>query len=80
MKPLLAAALFACAPIALSACAGFQPLHATPAGQAAFSDLRVEVGQGTDEADRQAGFYIRQALKERMSAPDTPTYLLRISP
>lgn len=65
---------------ALTGCAGFQPMHATSAGQATFSDLALEVGSGSDEKDRLAGFLIEKRLEDRISTSASPTYRLVISP
>ena len=80
MRPLLAAALLALAPLGLSACAGFQPLHATGPSQAAFSDIVVDVRDGDDEADRAAGFLIRQRLADRIQPGGEPLYRLVVTP
>ncbi|WP_298914725.1 hypothetical protein [uncultured Algimonas sp.] len=65
---------------ALSGCAGFQPMHAMPSAGTVFSDLGVSVGPGRDEADRLAGFVIRQSLADRIDAPADPTYTVHIEP
>ncbi|MGJ8560557.1 MAG: LPS assembly lipoprotein LptE [Litorimonas sp.] len=79
MKHLFTAAAFALS-IPLASCAGFQPMHGTQSTQTAFTDMSVTVGDGKDEADRQAGYLIRQRLADRISASDTPTYELIIEP
>ena len=79
MKHLFAATALTLS-ITLSACAGFQPLHGTQSAQAAFSDMSVIMGEGSDEGDRAAGFLIQQHLADRMSPNDKPTYQLIIEP
>lgn len=64
----------------LSACAGFQPMHASAPGQATFSDLSIEMGAGNDENDRLAGFLIEKRLEDRISPSSTSDYRLIISP
>jgi LPS-assembly lipoprotein len=69
-----------CLATTLSACAGFQPLHATSGAQTVFADMQVDVANGGDEGDRLAGFTIRQRLTDRTRADDNPAYLLSVSP
>ncbi|MGB6228540.1 MAG: hypothetical protein WBF53_00250, partial [Litorimonas sp.] len=82
MKQLLATALLVAGLSALTACAGFQPLHATTAGQTAFDRMSVDVTDGDDEADRAVGFLVRQRLADRMGAPDgrPQPYTLTVEP
>jgi hypothetical protein len=79
MKHLFAATALTLS-LTLSACAGFQPMHGTPGAQAAFSDVAVIMGAGSDEGDRAAGYMIQQRLADRMSKSDKPTYQLTIDP
>ena len=65
---------------ALSACAGFQPMHASAPGKAAFSDLAIEMNSGTDENDRLAGFLIEKRLEDRISPSSSSDYRLIITP
>lgn len=80
MKKLLTTALIAIAPLALTACAGFQPLHGNAATQAILSDMSLNMGEGKDEADRAVGYMIRQALRDRIRFDATPQYQLVVNP
>ncbi|MEL6686788.1 MAG: hypothetical protein AAFP97_04125 [Pseudomonadota bacterium] len=84
MRSLVSTTLFALSATlgvtALSACVGFEPMHATSAGQATFSDLALDVGSGSDENDRLAGFLIEKRLEDRISTSASPKYRLVVTP
>ena len=65
---------------ALSACAGFQPMHASAPGKATFSDVSLDVASGKDENDRLAGFLIEKRLEDRISPRPGAGYTLMITP
>ena len=65
---------------ALTACAGFEPMHGTAENRTAFSDMSVDVSNGSDENDRLVGFLIRQRLADRISPNSKPKYRLMITP
>ena len=63
----------------LTAC-GFTPMHATPGGQAAFSDVALVVADGEDEQDRAAGFRFAQHMRARIGDVRAPRYQLSVTP
>ncbi|GLQ20564.1 hypothetical protein ACFFUB_00760 [Algimonas porphyrae] len=67
------------AALLLSGC-GFKPVHATSAGQTSFNDIRLVVEEGDDEIDRQAGFQIRQRLRDRVGTSTQASYILTVRP
>ena len=73
------ALLLILAALVLTGC-GFAPLHATPTGAAAFTDVVVSMGEGKDENDRAAGFLLAQNLMDRIGTADTGPYTLTIRP
>lgn len=79
MKHLLVTAALALS-TALTACAGFTPLNATPGGKAAFNQLDLVIDDGTDEGDRAAGFLIQQRLADRINTNSAPQYRVMVRP
>jgi len=66
----------------LSGC-GFTPMHA-PSGfagaqSANLSQVRIEVSDGKDENDKEAGFYLLQRLQDRTGVNSGP-YVLEVTP
>ena len=78
MKHLLIT-LSAAATLALSGC-GFTPMHATQGGQATFSNVALEVGDGKTEQDRAAGFAFAQHMRARIGDSAAPAYTLSVTP
>ena len=64
----------------LSAC-GFTPMHA-PAGlsDTAFTQVRTELAAGIEVQDKEAAFWVQQALKTRLGTGETANHILRIKP
>ncbi len=79
MKHLFVTAALAL-PTALTACAGFTPLNATPGGTAALHQLDVILDNGRDEGDRAAGFLIQQRMADRIAPNSEALYHVIIRP
>ena len=73
-------ALISAFALMLAAC-GFTPMHA-PAGlsDAAFNSVRTELAAGIDVQDKEAAFWVQQALKTRLGNGDNAKHVLRIKP
>ena len=77
MKKIIIAAL--AVPL-LTAC-GFTPMHGTGvAGNAEqFQDISIEIDDGRDAGDKEAGFYVMQRLRDRIGE-NTGKHVLQLTP
>ena len=77
MKNIIIAAL---ATSFLTAC-GFTPLHgAATAGNAAkFEDISIQINDGRDAGDKEAGFLVMQRLRDRIGE-NTGKHILELTP
>ncbi|WP_371396544.1 LPS assembly lipoprotein LptE [Fretibacter rubidus] len=76
----LRATILAFIALTLTAC-GFTPMHA-PAGlsDAAFNNVRIELAAGIPVQDKEAAFWVQQALKTRLGNGDSAKHILRVKP
>ena len=77
MKKLIIAAL--AVPL-LSAC-GFTPLHGASLGSnaAKFEDVSIQINDGRDAGDKEAGFLVMQRLRDRIGE-NTGKHVLELTP
>ncbi|MGB0907269.1 MAG: LPS assembly lipoprotein LptE [Maricaulaceae bacterium] len=70
-----------CAALVLAAC-GFTPMHAPAGSSSTFKTLNIGVdfAENIDVDDKEAAFWMRQALVERVGETAAPKHTLRISP
>jgi len=73
-------ALLSIAMLSLSAC-GFTPMHA-PAGlsDGAFNAISTELAIDVNIQDKEAAFWVQQALRDRLGSGDDAKHILRIKP
>ena len=64
----------------LTAC-GFTPMHGTSlsANAAKFEDVSIEISDGRDAGDKEAGFYVMQRLRDRIGE-NTGKHILKLRP
>ena len=64
----------------LTAC-GFTPMHGTSLGAnaAKFEDISIEISDGRDAGDKEAGFYVMQRLRDRIGE-NTGKHILKLRP
>ena len=79
MIPLRPAKIFAltCALSLLSAC-GFTPLH-NAATSSNFGDIAIDVTEGVDSGDKEAGFFVLQRLRDRIGH-NSGKHILKLDP
>jgi len=77
MKKIIIAAL---ATSFLTAC-GFTPLHgsATAGNAAKFEDISIQINDGRDAGDKEAGFLVMQRLRDRIGE-NTGKHILELTP
>lgn len=64
----------------LTAC-GFTPMHAPSTGASgiSFEDVNIKITDGTDQGDKEAGFYVMQRLRDRIGK-NTGKHVLTLKP
>ena len=60
---------------------GFTPMHGTGMGvnSAKFEDISIQVNDGRDAGDKEAGFYVMQRLRDRIGE-NTGKHILELTP
>ena len=81
MKKILIAALTTTMAVPLLTACGFTPLHGAglAANSAKFQDISIEINDGRDAGDKEAGFLVMQRLRDRIGE-NTGKHILELTP
>ena len=63
----------------LTAC-GFTPMHSEAGGGGAFNKVSIDLVDGKDLGDDQAGFYVMQRMRDRIGTNDAAPHKLVLRP